>query len=183
MDGFNGLHVSLSHRACENQSGPTVTQPTDVSLAHSITLTQRVAGRAYLYRVRAGIVRHYSNYSIDLARPSLRRTLVSYNENPATPHDQGRPLYPFADAVNAVRKLVTRFQSLRLEISPQSGGAGNKSIMTYERSRNAWSHSASQPQYDSPIDGERADIKSTPCSNARLVELGLASHATTFIHA
>jgi hypothetical protein len=157
-----GTVASYHIERCENFSlGPscfsTVTDVPEVTLSYPDSGV--VAGRAYLYRVRAvDSSGNYSNYSIDLATTVnfTENRLVSYTESPTNATTiRAAHFTQLRDAVNAVRKLVnpsaTAFSWT--DTPPQSGGAINKSHINDLRTnlRDALvALGFPSPQYDAP---------------------------------
>jgi hypothetical protein len=157
-----GTVASYHIERCENFSlGPscysTVTDVSDSTLSYPDSGV--VAGRAYLYRVRAvDSSGNYSSYSIDLATTVAftQNPLVSYAENPANATQiRAEHFTQLRDAVNAVRKLVNPASApfTWTDTPPQSGGAIYKSHINDLRTnlRDALvALGFTSPQYDAP---------------------------------
>lgn len=157
-----GTVASYYIERCENFSlGPSCYSPV-TNVSSGILNYQDsavVAGRAYLYRVRAvDSSGNYSNYSIDLATTVnfTENPLVSYTESPTNATTISAAHFTqLREAVNAVRKLVNPASTAFTwtDTPPQSGGAINKSHINDLRTnlRDALvALGFPSPQYDAP---------------------------------
>jgi hypothetical protein len=175
-----GTVASYHIERCENFSlGPscysTVQDVPDGTLSYPDSGV--VAGRAYLYRVRAvDSSGNYSTYSVDLATTVAftQNPLVSYTESPTNATTISAAHFTqLRDAVNAVRKLVNPSATAFAwtDTPPQSGGAINKSHINDLRTNLREALVAlgfPSPQYDAPdpmVSGQQ--IKATHVQQLR----------------